>query len=256
MTQMKRKPSGDVDKVNEAVDKKLGYADTGKKLHAKDLRELIAEHIANTVSQQGLAIRDVPCPPPNEWGRRKGLLPEATRLRVLNPDLYTDAQAAIEGEFRRVQGDMLFPTATVSRLAALGIRYSAWFPPLERPTNTLISQLVVGRGNDSPDTFACCLVQPKTILNRLQIAAVIPGSIEVPKKPEVEAAGLELGKLCPFTMPEKVAFCIDRSVMALSRIAVNAGETDMMLVLPPDELRKLPQGINIVPGLTRFKETP
>lgn len=256
MSQLRKTPAN-ASKVNQGIERRIGYAnkvDGKNKRQPEELRALIAQHIATVARERGLGIRDVPFPDPEEWGQRKGLLPEATRVRLLNPDKYSDAPSAIEGEFRRTQGDMLklLPPDTQSRLAELSVQYSLWFPPHDRPANVLNTKVQVSRGADT-DKLIGCFVAPKTVLNAYQLAKLAPGTIGPPTQEDIRTAGI-LGR-CPFMMPEGVILCVDSSVKALNEIAVNAGVPDeqAMLTLPPAELAKLPQGIHFVPGLARVK---
>lgn len=252
---------GDVYTRNAA---NISRADRGPKLKSEHLSELIATYILEAARVKQCHIRELSCPPPREWGQ--GVLPTATRLRLGNPDIYPDAKAAMEGEFERTKGNLLLPPTVRAGVAAKLVEYSVWYPPSPVPSNVIVSKLVVGRGNtdSDPDSYACCLVPPPSVLNGLQIARTIsqvtrttPRVIKMPDKTEIETAtGMKPDLLCPFSMPERITFCLDPSVMAMSEIAIGAGAPDTMLVMAPNELKKLPNAF-LVPGLiTRMKSQP
>ena len=256
MAKKSKDGSPTVQEVNDRNAANISRADRGPRLKAEHLRDAIAAHILEAARVKQCSVREVKCPPVSEWGQ--GLLPSATRLRLGSPGKYPNAREAVWGEFDRTQGDLLLPPIVRSGVAAKLVEYSVWYPPFRMPPNIVVPRLVVGRGevDSNADTFACCLVPPSSILNRSQIARVIPGTIGMASKTEIETAtGMKPDLLCPFGMPESVTFCLDPSIMAMTEIAINAGAPDTMLVMPPRELKKLPNAF-LVPGLARMKPQP
>lgn len=60
--------------------------------------------------------------------------------------------------------------------------------------------------------------------------------------------GMELGGVTPFAMPETLPVWVDERVMACEEIILGGGNRRSKLVLPPDELLKVPH-LEVVPGL-------
>ncbi|MBX2823139.1 MAG: hypothetical protein KTR33_00330 [Gammaproteobacteria bacterium] len=69
-----------------------------------------------------------------------------------------------------------------------------------------------------------------------------------------ELTGMELGGVTPFALPVNIPIWIDERVMACTEIVLGGGNRESKLVLPPQELLKVP-GLEVVTDLA-YEMTP
>ena len=119
------------------------------------------------------------------------------------------------------------------------------FPP-GQGANTLIVA-----SNSEPVAYAACLVRPTTKLDVNKCVRQLMGNRRLSfasAEQTVALSGMQIGGVVAIGLPEEVPVYIDDAVFALPEVLVGGGNRSSKLVLPPQELLKLP-GARRVPGL-------
>ncbi len=110
--------------------------------------------------------------------------------------------------------------------------------------------LVVGSTKGEP-VYACCVVLAncrldvnKTVRKKLGVRRISFANPETTK----ELTGMELGGVTPIALPDTLPLWIDSRVMECDEIILGGGNRSSKLLLPPDEMLKLPNA-EVVQGL-------
>lgn len=115
--------------------------------------------------------------------------------------------------------------------------------------------LVVGSSKGEP-AYACCVVLAnckldvnKTVRKKLGVRRISFANPDATK----ELTGMELGGVTPVALPDTLPLWIDSRVMQCAEIIIGGGNRSSKLLLPPQQLLKLP-GAEVVEGLANLIE--